>query len=192
MQCELRIDVSRIDPAALTAALDQAARQDVCITTLADELARGRRALERIHAVHDECYRRQPATHFVRASIPFNLWRWASLSGRDALPDGYFVAKDGERYAGVAAPLRASRLPGVLVSHFTGVLPAYQGRGIGRALKASVLRYAVEQGYREVRCSVLDANLPMLAINLSLGFEVVEAPARAARGWRSAVADASR
>ena len=51
------------------------------------------------------------------------------------------------------------------------MLPEYTGRGIGYALKASLIRYALKHGFRELRTTVLADNLAMLRINETLGFE---------------------
>jgi ribosomal protein S18 acetylase RimI-like enzyme len=55
---------------------------------------------------------------------------------------------------------------------FTGVDPAYRGRGLGKGLKAAMLRYCRDRygDLRWVRTGNSTTNASMLAINERLGF----------------------
>jgi GNAT superfamily N-acetyltransferase len=168
---ELRLDLHDVSVASLDGWKQRLT--GVRLTNLSREHDRDPASLDRIYALHCDCYLHQPPLALRRAPIPFHLWIWGSLEARDeALPDAYFVARAARRYVGVSTVVRLRRLPGVLECRFTGVLPEFAGRGIGHALKAETVRYAIEHGYRELRTVVLADNVPMLRINESLGFQL--------------------
>jgi GNAT superfamily N-acetyltransferase len=129
-------------------------------------------AAERVYSLHTECYRLQPPADAHEEPIPYHLWRWGSIEARgEALPDAYFVAVVDGDFAGLSTVVQLPRLPGVLQSRFTGVLPAHRGSGIARRLKAETIAYAVDNGYRELRATVLAANTAMLHIDEAFGFQ---------------------
>ncbi len=84
-------------------------------------------------------------------------------------PDGTFIALDGDAWAGVAmVGFTASR--NALYHHFTGVDPAYRGRGIATALRIATIRYAVETGASTLETNNDSTNAPILAINRAFGY----------------------
>jgi RimJ/RimL family protein N-acetyltransferase len=84
------------------------------------------------------------------------------------LLDGFFVARDRERLVGLS--YLARRPDGNAEVGDTGVLRDYRRRGIARALKMMVTRYATEQGIERVHTDNRADNTGMLAINRELGF----------------------
>jgi ribosomal protein S18 acetylase RimI-like enzyme len=84
------------------------------------------------------------------------------------LLDGYFVARDGERIVGLS--YLARRPDGDAEVGDTGVLRDYRRRGIARALKMMVTRYATDNGIERVHTDNRADNEGMLAINRELGF----------------------
>ena len=175
---EMRLDLAEVERGAIEAALSRLERQSVGLTTLATEKERDPTAVQRAYALHNACRQRLPPAGQRAAALPFRLWCWSFLAetGPDALPEAYFIATLGDAYVGLSAAVRMSvatgtrREPDVLVSGFTGVLPQHGGRGIGAALKAATVLYALENGYREMRATVLAENAAMLHINEALGF----------------------
>ncbi len=65
--------------------------------------------------------------------------------------------------------------PGVVWQGLTGVRKAYQGRGIGKWLKAEMISYLTEHypGMKEIDTGNATTNAPMLSINRRLGFQTV-------------------
>ena len=55
-----------------------------------------------------------------------------------------------------------------------GVLPQYQGRGIGRSLISQVEKFAKEQGRQRLFVVTTNDNLPALAFYQRLGFQLFE------------------
>jgi GNAT superfamily N-acetyltransferase len=84
------------------------------------------------------------------------------------LLDGFFVARDGQRIVGLS--YLARRPDGDAEVGDTGVLRDYRRRGIARALKMMVTRYATEHGIKRVHTDNRADNAGMLAINRELGF----------------------
>ncbi|TMD83549.1 MAG: GNAT family N-acetyltransferase, partial [Chloroflexi bacterium] len=84
------------------------------------------------------------------------------------LLDGFFVARDGDRIVGLS--YLAQRPDGDAEVGDTGVLRDYRRRGIARALKMMVTRYASDHGIRRVHTDNRADNAGMLAINRELGF----------------------
>jgi mycothiol synthase len=84
------------------------------------------------------------------------------------LLDGFFVARDGERIVGLSYLVR--RPDGDAEVGDTGVLRDYRRRGIARALKLMVTRYAAQHGIARVHTDNRADNAGMLAINRELGF----------------------
>jgi RimJ/RimL family protein N-acetyltransferase len=84
------------------------------------------------------------------------------------LLDGFFVARDGDRIVGLS--YLARRPDGDAEVGDTGVLRDYRRRGIARALKMMVTRYATDHAIRRVHTDNRADNAGMLAINRELGF----------------------
>ena len=84
------------------------------------------------------------------------------------LLDGFYVAREGERIVGLSYLTR--RPDGNAEVGETGVLRDSRRRGIARALKMMVTRYAAEKGIRGVHTDNRTDNAGMLAINRELGF----------------------
>jgi ribosomal protein S18 acetylase RimI-like enzyme len=106
-------------------------------------------------------------------------WSWdvspAPVGAAAYRPEETLVAElDGEVAGyvalGAATPLESNRH----VVHVRGlaVAPAYQGRGIGRALVEAAVRVARERGARRVTLRVLAPNVAARALYEACGFVV--------------------
>lgn len=63
--------------------------------------------------------------------------------------------------------------PGTLYLVSTGILPAWQGRGIGHAVKAWQLAYARRNGFRKIVTNHRITNTPIIHLNEKFGFRKV-------------------
>lgn len=167
---ESRLVVDSVHLDAFAGAEERVTGQGVTITTYADEHARRGDRLVRdlfdleMLAAHDE------PGYDPEGAMSFEQFAANELETPDALPDGSFLALDGSRLVGVSRLMHEPDVPTRLGVGFTGVDPAYRGRGIALALKLRTIQYAREHGYREVRTQNDTTNTRMLEINRALGF----------------------
>lgn len=95
------------------------------------------------------------------------------LEPEKVLKDALFIALDGDGLVGMSSLWRYGT---VLETDFTGVLPAYRGRGVAALMKLKGIRYAQKHGFAEMRTATDAVNGPMRRLNECLGF--VAEPAR--------------
>jgi GNAT superfamily N-acetyltransferase len=149
-------------------------QQGITITTFAAERARrGDRLVRDLFELEMLAARDEPG-HDPQGAMSFEQFRANELETPEALPEAGFLALDGQRLVGVSR-LMEGGAPDLLQVGFTGVDPAYRGRGIALALKLRTVEYARAHGYRAIRTQNDTTNAAMLHINAALGF--VTAPA---------------
>jgi GNAT superfamily N-acetyltransferase len=102
--------------------------------------------------------------------LPLERFVQQRLAGPEFLPEGEFVALEGERYVGMSGLSNNPADPQQLWSGFTGVVRSHRRRGIATALKLQTIDYARRAGARSIRTGNEDNN-PMYLINVRLGFE---------------------
>lgn len=85
------------------------------------------------------------------------------------LPDAHFFALHGDDYVGIS-DIMSSQANDEIITGFTGVLPAYRGKGIAFALKLRAVDYAIKQNKPLIKTWNDSANRSMLGINERLGF----------------------
>lgn len=166
---ESRLDVRSFDFTPFAGAYERVAAQGITITTLAAELERDPAALRQAYELDCACGLDAPSLD-PPTFRPFELWAQDEIEKPGALPEAWFLAKDGEHFVGVSSLQCTLALPDVLWVNFTGVRREYRGRGIAMALKLESIRYARARGYREIRTENNVLNRPMLRINEALGF----------------------
>ena len=86
------------------------------------------------------------------------------------LPDGYFIAKRGERYVGLSYLGPMDGDPETLEVGLTGVRQEYRRQGIAAALKFHTLSYANEHVFLAIETGSDSKNEPILALNESVEF----------------------
>ena len=166
---ESRLDVTAFDEAPFAGAEGRATELGIAFTTLAAERARDPDALRRAYELYLICSRDVPEIDPV-TDVPFEHFRNYEVEGPGALPDGYLLATDGDRYVGMSSLYATEEDPGILYQGLTAVLPEYRGRGIAMALKLRTVAYAREHRKREIRTWNNTRNRPMLRINEAMGF----------------------
>lgn len=166
---ESRLDVAAFDPAPFAGAEARALAAGVTFATMAELQARDpehRRKLYEldVEATRDEPHPEPPTTPSREA---YDGWVFDSPS---YLPEGNFVALDGERYVGMSTLRASAANPEELYVGFTGVLREHRGKGIAMALKLKTIAFARERGARTIKTWNDATNRPMLRINEALGF----------------------
>jgi GNAT superfamily N-acetyltransferase len=95
----------------------------------------------------------------------------------------YWMLVDGRR-VGCCALLPEPGADAVLSIASTGILPSWQGLGLGRVMKAWQVAYARRHGYRRVVTETRAGNERMIHLNESFGFRVVR---KTPRGYHDPV-----
>lgn len=140
------------------------------MVTLKEELERRPDCLPAIHELQNAGFADIPSSD--PGPLPTYAAFERSLKDPALLYDCFFLAKDGERYIGLSYAAKDPTDPGLLGHRFTGVHPEYRRRGIARALKVRVSRYAREHGFNRIVTATLKHNTGMRAVNEALGFTV--------------------
>jgi GNAT superfamily N-acetyltransferase len=164
------LDTRDFDLARFQPALDRVAQRGITITTLPAERARDPDAMPKLYELHAAITREIPLPGHPHPA-PGLAWFERYVYGSPlALPDAYFIARDGERYVGESCMQRSQGAPGELSQKSTGVHAGYRGYGIAMALKLATIAYAQQHGYTHIWTAVESNNPSMLAINARLGF----------------------
>ncbi len=85
------------------------------------------------------------------------------------LPDGWFVALDGEQLVGTSRAFRNPAKTDQLDGSLTGVIRSHRRRGIATALKLRLIRFAQEYG-AAIMLTSNEENNPIYTLNRALGF----------------------
>ncbi|WP_027483306.1 GNAT family N-acetyltransferase [Deinococcus pimensis] len=108
---------------------------------------------------------------------PYEQWRREELEDPTLRPDLSFVAIDPHReddrtglFVGYST-LSFNEAGGFAMIGMTGVLRAYRGRGIAKALKVEAMRALAAAGGGEIRTFNDPPNTAMIGMNRALGFE---------------------
>lgn len=166
---ESRLDVAAFDFNRFASAEERAAGQGITLTTLAAERAGDPGAPRRVHEMMQAIGADVPGVGEF-TPVSYEHWLTHDVETPKALPDAFFLAKDGDHYVGVSLLQRRLQQPDVLSQELTGLLRDYRGKGIAMALKLQTVRYARAHGYREIRTANDTRNRPMLRINEAMGF----------------------
>lgn len=107
------------------------------------------------------------ATPFIPWS--FETWLTRTPTNPMLLPEGYFLALDGEEFVGVSELWKGNR-PKTLQTGLTGVKQSYRRKGIAQSLKLKAVEFAKTYGAQFIRTNNHIINRPMLSINEAMGF----------------------
>lgn len=105
---------------------------------------------------------------------PQDIWEKRTFENPGLMPEGWYLALDGDQYVGLTALWRNQGNEELLETGLTGVLRSHRRQGIATALKVLAIEYARSQGYKRVRTDN-EENNPMFQINLRLGFKATPA-----------------
>lgn len=154
------LDLDSFDPVEWSGAIERLRAQEVQITTLAEL---GDSPILRQQLYELECRARSTQPFRKQGDyVPISPHSWAAAMESKS-SDTVFIAYSATagRPVGVVSGLSGA---------FTGVDPAWRGRGIATGLKVYALTRAKEIGLRRVETENHEDNAPMLAINRKLGY----------------------
>ena len=128
-----------------------------------------------LHALHDldSLSARDVPSSEPFEPAPFDIWLRDALTGPGSSPAWSWVALDGKQPVGVAFLRRQGG--NAAFNSYTGVHPAYRGRGVARALKQKTIDWARENGVDYIYTGNDVANQRMLSINIRLGYQPLPA-----------------
>lgn len=165
-----RLTVAEAVPSTFAPVVEQVKARGISISTFAAERDGDPRYVEKLYELTTALRLDDPAREFFSPPAyderEARLW----LERPYVLPDAYFIAKDGDRYVGVADLNLLEAMPGGVSHGFTGVRREYRRRGIATALKVCAIEYAAQRGYRTIRAVNRPAHTSLLALNEKLGF----------------------
>jgi len=166
---ESRLDVASFDFAAFSTAVDRALEQGITFTTLADESVDKPEILRAIYELDRDIMRDVPFPD-PTTETSYESFIKGAIENPDFMPEAWFLAKDGDTYAGLSNLWKSQELADVYYQGLTGVRRDYRGKGIAMALKVRGLEFVRERGMREVRTWNNTRNRSMLRINEAMGF----------------------
>jgi mycothiol synthase len=168
-----RLDLSRVDLAAIADRTGALAAEGVRFTTLAEEGPDRDEVRRRYYALHAETSRDVPALGPARP-LSFDQFLRFELERPGFRADATFFAVSDGRYVGVTTLDESGATPEEVHVGFTGVSRDFRRRGIALELKRRSIRYARDAGYRTMRTGNDSENRPIWSINERLGFRPVE------------------
>lgn len=101
--------------------------------------------------------------------IPFEEYAQRVFDGPEFLPEGNFIAVDGDEYVGLSSLERDLARPSHMETGFTCTRRSHRRRKIAMALKLKAIAFAKENGVQTIDTGN-EENNPMYQINLKLGF----------------------
>jgi GNAT superfamily N-acetyltransferase len=100
----------------------------------------------------------------------FEDWLARDMQGSGDLPEATFVALADDEVVGYAKFALTAAQPTVAFHDISGVKRAWRGRGVARALKTAQIRWAIANGFTELRTRNEERNEPIRRLNASLGY----------------------
>ena len=142
--------------------------QGIIIVTLSEEARRNRDYLRCLHELCNLIEMDVPRAGYF---TPVSYDEFADEFQRGThLPDGYFIAKQGERYVGLSYLQAMDGDPDTLEVGLTGVRREQRRQGIAAALKFHALSFAKEHGFQAIETGSDSADEAILTLNGSVGF----------------------
>jgi GNAT superfamily N-acetyltransferase len=102
---------------------------------------------------------------------PFEKWLVNDMQGAGDRPEATFLALADDEVVGYAKFSLTYAQPTIAHHDLTGLKRAWRGRGIARALKATQIRWAKENGYEELRTRNDERNAPIRHLNREFGYK---------------------
>lgn len=172
-EVKLRAPISRINPqefdAARYAAKVASVEQSGIVVKTMTELSREDPDWkQKIYELEWECVQDVPSVDDF-TNRDFAAFEKQTFDSPTLLPDGWFIAVDGDRYVGLSVLWRNLADEKKLSTGLTGVVRSHRRRGLATAMKVRALEFARAYGATVVDTDN-EENNPMFQLNLQLGF----------------------
>ena len=165
-QTLLELQVADVDLDAFASLFQRLTAVGITFTTLHERQTTDPQWLERFTFLDN-----QSRSTSGNPEVPRSVAAMRSRLAQLALdPAACFVARDGERWIGYTVLDIAHSSAVRLRQSWTGVLPAYQQRGIGTALKVLGVGYARRNGYTFIDTALRTSNTASQALSRRVGF----------------------
>jgi GNAT superfamily N-acetyltransferase len=171
----LRLDVASVDLAEYERRAAAAARQGFLVASLAEVRDREDELYELYATASADIPEDDPED-----AISEEDFRGHVLGDPELSPEGSAVVVEGCRPVALAFVL-VDPEQGVGINEMTATLRDYRGRGLARLAKLATVRWARDNGLRELATEVDDRNVPMLAVNREVGYRRTHTRATLAR-----------
>ena len=165
-QTLLELQVADVDLDAFASLFQRLTAVGITFTTLHERQTTDPQWLERFTFLDN-----QSRSTSGNPEVPRSVAAMRSRLAQLALdPAACFVARDGERWIGYTVLDTTHSSTMRLQQSWTGVLPAYQQRGIGTALKVLGVGYARQNGYAFIDTALRTSNVASQALSRRVGF----------------------
>ncbi len=177
-EVRMREAISRVNPQEFDVApfadkIARVAQSGIVVTTLAELMQSDPQWKSKMYELERVAEKDVPSISEITKSDP-EVYERQTLGAPNLLPEGWFVALDGDQYVGLSVLWRDLEDEQRLETGFTGVLRSHRRRGIATAMKARALTFARERGVTRLDTGN-EENNPMLQINYQLGFRPLPA-----------------
>ncbi len=166
------LDLSTFDPAAFAGVVEKVRDSGIEILPASELEKRDPDWMKKAWELHGEIIPDVPDDDLL-TNEPFAEFA-KSFEHPDFIPEGYFLALDGECYVGMSSVWDRRVKKGEVYTRLTGVVRSHRRRGIATALKVRAQEFARSTGARVV-VTDNEENNPMYDLNVQLGFRPTKA-----------------
>ena len=163
------LDVQQFDATPFLVGLERVAKLGIRIEQPPEGWSEVRYWQKLIHELDWQLTKDVPH-HEERFQTPFTHFVQEEFNHPNFLPEGYFIAYDGDEPVGMTNFVKRGGQTERLATSITGVLHAHRRKGIATALKVKSIQFAQEIGTKIIMTNN-EENNPMYLINVQLGFE---------------------
>ena len=169
---ESKLDLDRFDPGPLALRIQRVEELGITIRS-ADALSRNGRDWIRLQYDWKSLYLAEEHPGEPQQIGAFEEYREEAVNSATRFPAGEYAAFEGETCVGITSVTLADDEPETADTALTYVGASYRRKGVATALKLASLSAAKQGGIRLVR-TVNKGHIPMLQLNIRLGFEKVD------------------
>jgi GNAT superfamily N-acetyltransferase len=162
------LDPSRTDLSALEALEAEKVAEGFRLVPLGEVFDR----VEALHRVYAAASMDVPE-YFREDDVRLDEWKRETLEHPQLSHEGSAIVLHGDQPVALAF-LEVDEPAGVAANEMTGTLPEFRRRGLARLAKLATIRWVAGQGIRAVQTGNSHDNPGILALNRSLGYQLVE------------------